>query len=211
MIQPLSHSSLTIESMTAASQYTLTELKSNIETRQARVGIVGMGYVGLPLALLFSGERFRVTGFDIAPEKVAALNAGGGGAVLIVLDSDDDCPATLAAELLARARHTVRHLPISVVLPKREFEAWFLAAAESLRGVRGLSEELAGPPDPEAVRGAKEWLSDRMVTGRKYRETLDQAALTARFDMAAARRADSFDKLCREVRRLIAVAGQTNL
>ncbi len=154
--------------------------------------------------LLRPGELERAT-------RLAALNAGGGGAVLIVLDSDDDCPATLAAELLARARHTVGHLPISVVLPKREFEAWFLAAAESLRGVRGLSEELAGPPDPEAVRGAKEWLSDRMVTGRKYRETLDQAALTARFDMAAARRADSFDKLCREVRRLIAVAGQTNL
>ena len=153
--------------------------------------------------LLRPGELERAT-------RLAALNAGGGGAVLIVLDSDDDCPATLAAELLARARHTVGHLPISVVLPKREFEAWFLAAAESLRGVRGLSEELAGPPDPEAVRGAKEWLSDRMVTGRKYRETLDQAALTASFDMVAARRTDSFDKLYREVCRLIAVADRTN-
>jgi UDP-N-acetyl-D-glucosamine dehydrogenase len=30
-----------------------------METREARIGIVGMGYVGLPLALLFSGERFR--------------------------------------------------------------------------------------------------------------------------------------------------------
>jgi UDP-N-acetyl-D-glucosamine dehydrogenase len=35
-----------------------------------------MGYVGLPLALLFSGEGFRVTGFDIAADKVATLNAG---------------------------------------------------------------------------------------------------------------------------------------
>src|SRR5580698_2699988 len=35
----------------------LAELKQRIESRQARVGIVGMGYVGLPLALLFSGER----------------------------------------------------------------------------------------------------------------------------------------------------------
>ncbi len=47
-----------------------------MESRQARIGIVGMGYVGLPLALLFSGEGFRVTGFDIAADKVAALNAG---------------------------------------------------------------------------------------------------------------------------------------
>jgi UDP-N-acetyl-D-glucosamine dehydrogenase len=42
-----------------------------METREARIGIVGMGYVGLPLALLFSGEGFRVTGFDIEPAKVA--------------------------------------------------------------------------------------------------------------------------------------------
>jgi len=34
-----------------------------------------MGYVGLPLALLFSGERFRVTGFDIAPDKVKTSTA----------------------------------------------------------------------------------------------------------------------------------------
>ncbi len=38
--------------------------------------MVGMGYVGLPLALLFSEERFRVTGFDIDPSKVDALNQG---------------------------------------------------------------------------------------------------------------------------------------
>ena len=40
-------------------------LEEKITTRRARVGIVGLGYVGLPLALLFSEERFRVTGFDI--------------------------------------------------------------------------------------------------------------------------------------------------
>ena len=55
----------------------LAEMKRTMETREARVGIIGMGYVGLPLALLFSGERFRVTGFDIALDKVKTLNAGG--------------------------------------------------------------------------------------------------------------------------------------
>ena len=43
-----------------------------------------MGYVGLPLALLFSGERFAVTGFDIEPSKVARLNAGGSYIVRIL-------------------------------------------------------------------------------------------------------------------------------
>jgi UDP-N-acetyl-D-glucosamine dehydrogenase len=55
----------------------LNDLKQKLETREARIGIVGLGYVGLPLALLLSSERFRVTGFDIAADKVAKLNAGG--------------------------------------------------------------------------------------------------------------------------------------
>src|SRR3954465_13383617 len=56
---------------------TLAVLKQKIDSREARIGIVGMGYVGLPLALLFSDERFRVTGFDISTDKVSTLNAGG--------------------------------------------------------------------------------------------------------------------------------------
>ena len=60
------------------------ELKHKMETREARIGIVGMGYVGLPLALLFSGERFRVTGFDIATDKVKTLNAGASYIVRIL-------------------------------------------------------------------------------------------------------------------------------
>ncbi len=62
----------------------LAGLKERIDNREARIGIVGMGYVGLPLALLFSGERFRVTGFDISPDKVATLNAGGSYIVRIL-------------------------------------------------------------------------------------------------------------------------------
>ena len=62
--------------MTIALNSTLAEFKERVESRQARIGIVGMGYVGLPLALLFSDENFRVTGFDIAEDKVSTLNAG---------------------------------------------------------------------------------------------------------------------------------------
>ncbi len=50
---------------------------------EARRGIVGMGYVGLPLALLFSAERLRVTGFDITETKVNTLNSGGSYIVRI--------------------------------------------------------------------------------------------------------------------------------
>ncbi|MGD0738847.1 MAG: nucleotide sugar dehydrogenase [Terracidiphilus sp.] len=59
------------------------ELTRRIRSREARIGIVGMGYVGLPLALLFSEERFRVTGFDIDARKVDTLNQGGSYIVRI--------------------------------------------------------------------------------------------------------------------------------
>ncbi len=69
------------------------ELKQRIEKRTARVGIIGLGYVGLPLALLFSEERFRVTGFDIDEAKVKTLNGGGSYIVRIA-----------AAEIAQRAK-----------------------------------------------------------------------------------------------------------
>jgi len=58
-------------------------LKQKIESRTARIGIIGLGYVGLPLTLLFSEERFPVTGFDVDQKKVAALNSGGSYIVRI--------------------------------------------------------------------------------------------------------------------------------
>jgi len=54
-----------------------SELKSKIEQRQAKVAIIGLGYVGLPLALLYSERNISVTGFDIDQRKVSALNSGG--------------------------------------------------------------------------------------------------------------------------------------
>lgn len=53
-----------------------SELLSKIENRTAKVGIIGLGYVGLPLVLLFSEQRFSVTGFDIDRAKVDRLSRG---------------------------------------------------------------------------------------------------------------------------------------
>ena len=55
---------------------TAAQLLEKIENRSARVGVVGMGYVGLPLALLFAKTEFDVVGLDIDPAKVDALNRG---------------------------------------------------------------------------------------------------------------------------------------
>ena len=52
------------------------ELAARIEGRKAVVGIVGMGYVGLPLARTFCAAGFRCVGYDIDPGKIARLKAG---------------------------------------------------------------------------------------------------------------------------------------
>ncbi|MBZ4334001.1 DUF4276 family protein [Corallococcus interemptor] len=135
--------------------------------------------------------------------KLTAQKVGGEGRILVLLDADKDLPCVLGPRLLDWAR---KHRPdrlISVVVAQCEYEAWFIAAAESLRGQRGLPTNLEPPSHPEAIRDAKGWLSQRMPGG--YRETIDQPALTSVFDLEAARRADSFDKLVRDMGTLLNV------
>ena len=135
--------------------------------------------------------------------QLVARRIAGQGAIFIILDSDNDCPAELGPELLNRALQVQGNLLIAVVLAKHEFESWFLAAAESLRGKRGLRSDIHSPNEPEAIRGAKEWLNGQMDGIRKYSERFDQPALAALFDLEQARRADSFDKCYRDIVRLL--------
>ena len=124
-------------------------------------------------------------------------------AIVVLIDSDKDCPAELGPSLLERAKKARSDLFIAVVLAKMEFEAWFIAAAESLRGHRGLPMNLESPPDPEAIGDAKGWLERRMEGGRKYSETIDQPALSAIFDFEQTqKKSDSFDKCYREITNL---------
>lgn len=135
--------------------------------------------------------------------QLARLKMLGAGGVLVLIDADEECPATLGPSLLSRARAEHGDLPIAVVVAKNEFEAWFLAAATSLRGRQGLLENLNPPDYPEEITGAKEWLRSRMVDNRKYSPTIDQAELSRHFDLTMARQAPSFDKLYRDIYSLV--------
>jgi len=149
-------------------------------------------------AILKPGELERAV-------KLLAGKVGEQGAVLVLIDADDDPACQLAPELLRRARAARPDRPIGVVLAVREYEAWLLAAASSLRGKRGLPADLEPPPAPDAIRDAKGWLGQRMPRG--YSPTADQPALTGLFDLELARSAPSFDKLIRELTRLLRAAG----
>lgn len=122
-------------------------------------------------------------------------------AALVLIDADNDCALRLADDLRAIAAEHAKGFPVAVVLAVREFEAWFIAAADSLRGCRNLPDDLTVPANPEELASAKGWLSERMP--RPYSETIDLPALAAQFDIALAEGGSrSFRKLVKEVRRL---------
>ena len=54
----------------------VAELLTNYRTRRARIGIIGLGYVGIPLALTAAKAGFQVLGFDIDEPRVQQINRG---------------------------------------------------------------------------------------------------------------------------------------
>lgn len=137
-----------------------------------------------------------------------ALRQSDCAAVLVMFDADKDCARELATQALEWVREECGSIPSSVVIPVKEFEAWFLATLVSLRGCRGVSEEATSHPSPEEPRGAKLRLDAALVAGRSYSETADQAALAAQFDLAAEHRScRSFRKLVSDFGRLAASLG----
>lgn len=150
-------------------------------------------------------NRLRKQGEIERSITLAGRELQGRRGIVVIVDCDWEggCPARDGPELLKRAKAARSDMPISVILAKMEFEAWFLAAAESLRGQRGLPEDLEAPRDPEFIRGAKEWLNDKMPARGSYTETQDQPAFAENFDLNAARTADSFDKCYRDIRDML--------
>ena len=132
--------------------------------------------------------------------EFAARQSGPNGGILIMLDADDDCPRDLAPRVLRRATEARKDRRIGVVLACKEYEAWFLAAADSLAGQREMDDRTTAPDNPESIRNAKGWITDRMPPGRAYKATRDQLAFSEKFDLdQARRRAPSFDKMWRTI------------
>lgn len=147
-------------------------------------------------------------------ERSRALNLAaikGSGApisfILIVLDSDGVCPAESAPLLLSQCRVARGDCRLALTFAHREFEAWFIAAAESLRGYRGLPMDLVRPSDPESIQDAKGWIKQRR-SERAYSPTIDQSAFASNFALNEARtHAPSFDKFCRDMSNMLRSIG----
>jgi hypothetical protein len=120
--------------------------------------------------------------------------------VLILIDSEGECPRTLAPQLLKWAREARSDADIACVLPHPMFETWFAAAASSLAGVNGLPPDLVTPQDPEEKKLGAGWVVKNLPRNRSYAKTVDQPRFAAKMDLALCRQnSPSFDKLCREL------------
>ena len=132
--------------------------------------------------------------------RLAALGQDCVG-ILVLFDADDDCPKELAPILARWAREAARETPCAVVLANREYEAWFLASIQTLRGNAAILPEASSHPSPESPRDAKGELDLRMPHGASYSPTVDQASLTALLDLESAYRH------CRSFRKLVSAFG----
>jgi UDP-N-acetyl-D-glucosamine dehydrogenase len=98
------------------------ELKEKIRNRQARIGIIGLGYVGLPLAVEFAKAGFRVTGFDVDVAKVSSINKGHS--YIGDVSSEDVSAAVKAGKLSATddmsKLHDMDAIDICVPTPLRK-------------------------------------------------------------------------------------------
>jgi hypothetical protein len=146
---------------------------------------------------------------DVRAAVALACKQPQCAAVLLLFDGEDDCPAELGAKVCAWAQSAAAPIPCEVVIAYREYETWFLAAVESLRGHCHIRNDATAPADPETRRNAKGALETFMPSGASYAETIHQARLSAVFNMAVAHRSNrSFRKLTKAVGDLLTQLGQ---
>ena len=115
------------------------ELKKKIRDRSAKVGVVGLGYVGLPLAMEMAREGYQVTGIDLMREKVEAVNSG----ISYVLDVPSETLLSFVSASKMRATQSLAAvekldtLNICVPTPLRKNKdpdlSYVVAAVEAIR------------------------------------------------------------------------------
>lgn len=125
-----------------------------------------------------------------------AQNKPNCGAILVLVDSDNDCPVTLAQQLSQRCESIGARCPVQVVCAHRSYESWFLASLDTIRGQNGIDCTAVLHCDVEEVVRPKQWLTGKMPSGQAYKETSHQGTLSRRIDIDLAyRNSRSFRKL----------------
>jgi hypothetical protein len=169
-------------------------------------------------------ERFNRTDVIVAQGKSRVVTANGRqklesklenflqhaqnkpecDAILVLLDADDDCPVNLAQGILKRCEQLGLTSPVEIVCAHREYESWFLASLDTIKGQRGVPDTAALSQDAEDVQNPKQWITDKMPPGQAYKETTHQASLTQHIDLGMAHNnSRSFRRLCHALELLL--------
>ncbi|HVV52570.1 MAG TPA: DUF4276 family protein [Polyangia bacterium] len=165
-----------------------------------------LGVPSVPIGRPIRRRRSEMVREDAIRRGVQlARRQHGCRGILIIFDADDDCAGQPPiSSAISWAKDEAKPLACSLVVAYREYEAWFTAGLEMLRGKRGLMNTAVSDDAPEARRGAKEYLGRFLPAGRGYVETTDQPALTQMFDLDLAyERCRSFRKLVKELDLLL--------
>ena len=137
--------------------------------------------------------------------QVARSKARGDARILVLIDADDDCAATVGPRLQARLNRELGRAYGAAVLAVREYENWLIADARAISRDSAFRDNIGRQDNPEAVPDAKRWLNARRTTKHSYDPRVDQARLTELVDIhVVRRRCPSFDKFWREIERLAA-------
>jgi hypothetical protein len=188
----------------------LHRIWNELLTRPERLQVLPPARGSRPALVHPSGGPLSVKIGDACTSLVRRLrhDPSGRGLLLLLLDAEADCPATLAPRLLASASGVVPSgIPVACVLAKRMLENWIVAGASTLAGVNGLPSPLPNRDRFEEHSGGA-WLEKHLrsnsVSGaRKYRKTLHALEFVRAISLPECRaNSPSFDKLCRDLEAL---------
>jgi hypothetical protein len=152
--------------------------------------------------LLRKENESWVPGPDCSKAGQHARNEGAT-CILILLDLDDECPKEVYESIFPTLVNSTGMDPSCLVFAKCEYEAWFLASAETLE-----NNVLPYPDDSEAVRDAKKALERHLQLDFPYDERTDQPRYSSLVNLTLLyERSRSFRKLVKDYRRLLIHAG----
>lgn len=140
----------------------------------------------------------------LATARATIARQQGNGVLFVLLDADDDCAVALADGIGTAINNGRFPFTYSVVVCVREYEAWFLASAQSLVGLPNVRIDAQNSPHPERPRDAKGAVQATILKpGAVYSPTVDQPEFSSHLDVTQALTSRSFRKLVRELDQAI--------
>ena len=135
--------------------------------------------------------------------EYSAMESDCGG-ILVLRDADDDCPIELGKGLATRSQQRDIGYPVVIVCAKAEYESWFLASINTIKGNAGIPDTASLTGNAEDIANPKQWLTDWLPPGQAYKPTTHQASLSTHIDLNLAHaNSRSFRRLCHAVEELV--------